>query len=58
VAVVAKVGSVAIPSFVMLIIWIVLVILVVILLAWIIHLVGGGSFDLRLGHFDLHIGVS
>jgi hypothetical protein len=54
----AKVGSVTIPGFVMTLIWIVLIILVIILLAWIVHLIGGGSFDLRLGHFHLVIGVS
>ncbi len=53
-----KVGSLIIPRFVMLLVWIVLVILVIILLAWIIHLIGGGSFDLRLGHFSLHLGVT
>ena len=42
----------------MTIIWIVLVILVIILLAWIVHLAGGGLFVLRLGHFKLQIGVT
>lgn len=39
-------------------IWIVVIILVIILLAWIIHLIGGGVFNLRLGHFRLQIGVT
>jgi hypothetical protein len=42
----------------MIIIWIVLVVLVIILLAWIVHLAGGGLFELRLGHFKLLIGVT
>ncbi len=58
VAAVAKVGSFAIPGLVMTLIWIVLIILVIILLAWIVHLTGGGLFNLRLGHFTLDIGVS
>jgi uncharacterized integral membrane protein len=55
---VAKVGGFAIPGFVLWLIWIVAIILVIILLAYIVHLTGGGSFDLKLGHFSLHIGVS
>lgn len=54
----AKLGSWAIPGFVMTIIWLVVVVLVIILLAWIVHLAGGGLFELRLGHFRLLIGVS
>jgi len=54
----AKVGSVTIPGFVVTIIWFVVIILVIILLALIIHLIGGAAFDLRLGHFRLHIGVT
>ncbi|HVB45786.1 MAG TPA: hypothetical protein VNF47_24185 [Streptosporangiaceae bacterium] len=42
----------------MTIIWLVVVVLVIILLAWIVHLAGGGLFELRLGHFRLLIGVS
>jgi hypothetical protein len=55
---VARLGSFAIPGFVMTIIWIVLVILVIILLAWIVHLAGGGLFEVKLGHFKLLIGVT
>jgi hypothetical protein len=58
VAAVARLGSFAIPRFVMTIIWIVLVILVIILLAWIVHLAGGGLFEVKLGHFKLLIGVT
>ena len=39
-------------------IWIVVIILVIILLAWIVHLSGGGLFELRLGHFRMQIGVT
>jgi hypothetical protein len=55
---VAKVGRFALPGFVVTVIWIVLIILVIILLAWIVHLAGGGLFELRLGHFRLQIGVT
>jgi len=55
---VAKVGRFAIPGFVVTVIWIVLIILVLILLAWIVHLAGGGLFNLKLGHFTLKIGVT
>jgi hypothetical protein len=58
VTVVARLGSFTIPGFVMTIIWIVLVILVIILLAWIVHLAGGGLFEVKLGHFKLLIGVT
>jgi hypothetical protein len=58
VAAVARVGSWAIPSFVMTLIWIVVIVLVIILLAWIVHLSGGGLFVLKLGHFSMQIGVN
>lgn len=58
VAVVARIGKFAIPGLVWILIWIVVIILVIILLAWIIHLTGGGAFNLRLGHFRLQIGVT
>jgi hypothetical protein len=58
VATVAKVGRFVLPGFVVTVIWIVLIILVIILLAWIVHLAGGGLFELRLGHFRLQIGVT
>jgi hypothetical protein len=54
----AKVGSVTIPGFVVTLIWFVVIILIIILLAWIVHLIGGGAFDLRLGHFRLQIAVT
>jgi len=58
VAAVARVGSFAIPGFVMTLIWIVAIILVIILLAWIVHLSGGGLWVLKLGHFSMQIGVN
>ncbi len=33
-------------------------ILLIILVAWIIHLVGGGVLSLHLGHFIFRIGVT
>jgi hypothetical protein len=55
---VVRVGAYAIPGFVMALIWIVVIILVIILLAWIVHLSGGGLWVLKLGHFSLQIGVN
>src|SRR5262249_24068595 len=34
------------------------IVLALILLAWIVHLVGGGMLDLRLGHFRLDVGFT
>jgi len=42
----------------MFIVWLVLVILAVILVAWLVHLAGGGLLDLRLGHFRLDVGFT
>jgi len=47
-----------VPGFVMFIVWLVLVILAVILVAWLVHLAGGGLLDLRLGHFRLDVGFT
>jgi hypothetical protein len=38
--------------------WVVVVILVIILLASIVHWVGGGVLNLRLGHFHLNVGFT
>jgi hypothetical protein len=38
--------------------WLVLIILAIILMAWIVHLAGGGLLDLRLGHFRLDVGFT
>jgi len=55
---VARSSGFAIPGFVITLIWIVAIILVIILLAYIVHLTGGGEFVLKLGHFSLQIGVN
>jgi hypothetical protein len=34
------------------------VIVLIILVAWIIHLIGGGTLNLHLGHFLFRIGVT
>jgi hypothetical protein len=38
--------------------WLVVVILAIILLAFIVHKVGGGVLNLRLGHFFLNVGFT
>ena len=48
----------AIPGVVLFFAWLVLVLLAVILLAWIVHLAGGGLLDFRLGHFRLDVGFT
>ena len=52
------VAGYAIPGIVLFFMWLVLVIVVIILLAWIVHLAGGGLLDLRLGHFVLSVGFT
>jgi hypothetical protein len=54
----ATIGGIAIPRFVVWLIWIVLIALLIILLAWVVHRAGGGSFIVKLGHFSMQIGVS
>ena len=48
----------AIPGIVVLFFWIVVVIVAIILLAWIVHLAGGGVLNLRVGHFVLNVGFT
>ena len=48
----------AIPGIVVFFFWVVVVILAVILLAFIVHWAGGGSLNLRLGHFNLDVGFT
>jgi hypothetical protein len=48
----------AIPGVVLFFAWLALVVLAVILLAWIVHLAGGGLLDFRLGHFRLDVGFT
>ena len=51
-------GGLAIPGIVLVFIWLVLAVLAIILLAFIVHLAGGGVLNLRLGHFILKIGFT
>jgi hypothetical protein len=53
-----RIAGHTIPGIVMLFVWLVVIVLGIILLAWIVHLVGGGLLDLRLGHFKLDIGFT
>lgn len=48
----------AIPGVVLFFAWVVLIVLALILLAWIVHLAGGGMLDLRLGHFRLDVFIA
>ena len=48
----------SIPGIVLFFAWLVAIILVIILLAWIVHLAGGGIMNLRLGHFILNVGFN
>jgi hypothetical protein len=52
------IGGYAIPAIVVFFFWLVVVILVIIFLAFIVHWAGGGSMDLRLGHFVLDVGFT
>jgi hypothetical protein len=52
------VAGYAIPGIIVFFFWVVIVILAIILLAAIVHWAGGGSLNLRLGHFDLDVGVT
>jgi hypothetical protein len=38
--------------------WLVLIILAIILLAWVVHLAGGGIAHIRIGHFILEVGFT
>jgi hypothetical protein len=48
----------AIPGLVVFFIWVVVVVLAIILLAFIVHLAGGGLVHVRLGHFVLSVGFT
>jgi len=52
------VGGHAIPGIVWFFFWVVVVVLAIILLAWIVHLAGGGLLNLKAGHFVLNIGFT
>jgi hypothetical protein len=53
-----SVAGLAIPGIVLFFIWLVLIILAIILLAFLVHLAGGGVLNLRLGHFILKLGFT
>jgi hypothetical protein len=52
------VAGYAIPGIIVFFFWLVVVILAIILLAWVVNWAGGGSMDLRLGHFFLNVGFT
>lgn len=51
-----SVAGYAVPGIIVFFFWVILIILAIILLAWIVHLAGGGVLHLRLGHFILDVG--
>lgn len=51
-------AGLTVPAIVWFFIWLVLIVLAIILLAWLVHLAGGGLLDLRLGHFRLDVGFT
>jgi hypothetical protein len=52
------IGGYAIPAIVVYFFWLVVVVLAIIVLGFIVHWAGGGSLDLRLGHFVLDVGFT
>jgi hypothetical protein len=52
------VAGYAIPGIIVFFFWVVIVVLAIILLAAIVHWAGGGTLNLRLGHFDLNVGFT
>ena len=48
----------AIPGIIVFFFWLVVVILAIILLAYIVHRAGGGTLNVRLGHFTLSVGFT
>ena len=38
--------------------WLLVVILAIVLVAYLVHLAGGGVMNLRLGHFVLNVGFT
>jgi hypothetical protein len=52
------VAGYALPGIVVFFLWVVIVIVAIILLAFIVHLAGGGVLELRLGHFVLKVGFT
>ena len=52
------VAGYAIPGIIVFFFWLVVIILAIILLAFIVHWAGGGSFNVRLGHFNVDVGFT
>jgi hypothetical protein len=52
------VAGYAIPGIIVFFFWVVIVVLAIILLAAIVHWAGGGTLNLRLGHFALGVGFT
>jgi nitrogen fixation protein FixH len=52
------VAGYAIPGIIVFFFWVVIVVLAIILLAAVVHWAGGGTLNLRLGHFDLDVGFT
>jgi len=52
------IGGHAIPGLVLFFVWLVLIVLAIILMAWLVHLAGGGLLNLKLGHFRLDVGFT
>lgn len=48
----------AIPGIVLFFVWLVLIVLAIILMAWLVHLAGGGLLNVKLGHFRLDVGFT
>ena len=48
----------AVPGIVLFFAWLVLIVLAIILMAWLVHLAGGGLLNLKLGHFRLDVGFT
>jgi hypothetical protein len=48
----------AVPGIVLFFVWLVLIVLAIILMAWLVHLAGGGLLNLKLGHFRLDVGFT
>ncbi len=53
-----EVGGLALPAFVVFLLWLLAVIFVIIILAFIVHWAGGAVLNLRLGHFMLNVGFT
>jgi len=52
------VAGYAIPAVIVFFFWLVVIILAIILLAFVVRWAGGGTLNLRLGHFVLDVGFT